>query len=318
MDNSAKLKYTHPKIVDRRLEKEVGFSLQLSDGQGWNLVGTEEVLPWLRELAGIMQLRTHELNGSPRLIFTKEDPTEKDNPLITLEPQLLEGLPKKGWKAWDVKTIKYWTHSDVPHVVCELAGSDSKDMDIIRMWHALNPIYQKVQEGGGFPFHCGFVVRDGKGYLFAAPGNTGKSTCCRRIPPPWRAVSDDEVLIVKNKDGNYYVHPCPTWSTFLWKGGEVSSWNIEEFYPLCGIFFLEQAPEDSIEPVNQGQAAVFMNDSASQVARRNWRQLDPDYERMLKRRVFENACELTKKIPSFILKVSLTGKFWEKMDEALQ
>jgi SynChlorMet cassette protein ScmC len=199
------------------------------------------------------------------------------------------------------------------------------------MWQSLYPVYKKIQEAGGFPFHCGFVELNGQGCLLAAPGNTGKSTCCSRIPPPWRAVSDDEAVIVKLKEGKYVVHPMPTWSNFLWRDREGTAgwagntkppatrftWRAEESIPLKAVFFLEQAPEDSLEVVSQGQAAVYMNDSASQVCRRSWRKLDPEIERGYKRRVFQNACELSKSVPSFLLKVSLTGRFWEKMEEAL-
>jgi SynChlorMet cassette protein ScmC len=187
------------------------------------------------------------------------------------------------------------------------------------MWQALTPIYQKVLAGGGFPFHCGFVSRDGQGVLLAAPGNTGKSTCCRRIPPPWKALSDDEALIVLSSNRReYLVHPMPTWSNFMWKReGFATSWKAEAAVPLRAIFFLEQSETEAVEPLGQGQAAVFIHESALQVCRRGWRNLEADRERAFKKKVFENACDLSQRIPSFLLKVSLTGRFWKKMDQAL-
>ena len=50
---------------------------------------------------------------------------------------------------------------------------------------------------GGLPFHATLLEYQGQGIILAAPGGTGKSTCSRRVPPPWRACCDDEVLVVE-------------------------------------------------------------------------------------------------------------------------
>jgi len=307
-----KLKYNTPSLVGQKHEKTIGYRLRLANGHEWNLLSSEEVTPWLQKLAGIMQLKTHELNGSPKLIFhlRGED----------LDPTLRQGLPKKGWKEHDIKSVKFWFHPKHQDVICEIGDDETHELSVIRMWQALAPIYRKVQEDGGFPFHCGFVAKDGKGVLLAAPGNTGKSTCCRRIPSPWEAMSDDEAVIVLNDKKEYMAHPFPTWSNFLWKRDEGDfrmDWNSEKAIPLKAIFFLEQSEVESVETVGQGQAAIFMNESATQVCRRSWRKLDPDVEKRLKRKIFENACEMAKAIPAYILKVSLNGKFWEKIEEVL-
>jgi SynChlorMet cassette protein ScmC len=181
---------------------------------------------------------------------------------------------------------------------------------------SLYPIYERALNSGGLPFHAGVVERDGKGVLLAAPKNIGKSTCCRRIPRPWNALCDEETLIVQDAQRQYLAHPFPTWSDYLTRGSN-RTWNVQRYIPLAAIFFLEQAEADKVIPLGQGEAAALMNQSAMQVCVRNWMNLDGEKMRAFRKKLFDNACELTWAIPIFKLRVSLTGRFWEEMEKVL-
>lgn len=83
-----------------------------------------------------------------------------------------------------------------------------------------------AQHYGGGLIHAAFGEVDGKGFLMAAPGGTGKTTASNRLPEPFISHCDDTVLIVKDKEGCYWAHPFPTWSRFYWGG----QWRILGFY----------------------------------------------------------------------------------------
>jgi hypothetical protein len=119
---ASKKTYSPPLIVSKPQEPLVGYRLKLANGHEWNLVGDEEALPWLQRLASVMELKTRELNGSPRIIFGRTmdaDFKEELHPFSDLDPSLLEGLSKEGWSFYDLGAVKMWLHNDLPHVICK-------------------------------------------------------------------------------------------------------------------------------------------------------------------------------------------------------
>jgi len=184
------------------------------------------------------------------------------------------------------------------------------------MWNALYPIYRESIDQGGLPFHAGLVELDGRGIILAGPGDTGKSTCCSRLPDYWNPLCDDEVLVVLDNEGNFRAHPFPTWSDYLW-GESEKTCNVQRSVPVSGVFFIEQSQIDEALPLGQGKSAVYMNESATQVCRRFWRGADNEYKRTFRKNMFNNACKMAKKIPAFRLRVSLHGRFWEEIERVL-
>jgi SynChlorMet cassette protein ScmC len=170
---------------------------------------------------------------------------------------------------------------------------------------------------GGLPLHAALVERNGMGILLAGHGGAGKSTCCQRLPSSWHALCDDETLVVINEEKQYFAHPFPTWSDYLWKRSE-RTWNVQKYVPLSAIFLLEQSETDEAIRIGQGQGATFINTLATDVCRRNWRNLDRKEERAQRKQLFQNACELARAVPAFKLRFSLNGRFWEKIEEVLR
>jgi SynChlorMet cassette protein ScmC len=294
------------------------YRLKLADGQGWEMVAAQGTEPWVQKLASIMHLERCEPNGCPKLIFmrARSDIDWWQDPVFGLTREVSEGLPCSGWKPQSLGVLQLWVHPDVPDVICWMGDGDDQDLDITRMWQSLFPFYQRAVESGGLPLHAGLVERNGAGVLLAANGGTGKSTCCRRIPSPWKALSDDMALIVVDTHQQYRAHPFPTWSDHLWNVQE-TTWDVQHHLPLSALFFLEQGEIDEVIPMGQGQASVLITESSGQVYQSILRYLTRDEERTIKEKIFDNASQLAKIIPAFKLRVSLHGRFWKEMERTL-
>ncbi|HME42982.1 MAG TPA: SynChlorMet cassette protein ScmC [Syntrophorhabdales bacterium] len=294
------------------------YLLRLADGQGWEIIAGRGAELWVRKLASIMRLAHCASNGYPKLVFMRKS-LGRDwwrDPVSGLAATVAENLPEKGWIAHDLISLHLWAHNEVPDVLCEMGDEEDHDLDIVRMWLGLAPVYNRTLELGGLPLHSALVERNGTAVLLAGPGGTGKSTCCRRIPPPWKALCDDLSLAVQDEDEHYRVHPFPTWSNYLWKLSE-GTWDVQQHLPLSAMFFLEQWEYDEVEELGQGQASILITESAQQICQTAWRNLIPEEERGLKEKLFQNACAVAGTIPIFKLRVSLEGRFWETMERVL-
>ena len=282
----------------------MGYSLHLNDGSSWWMSG-DDVEPWLDKLSVIMSLENTLWDGSSKLIFSK---------MRNVEPS--ESSPQTGWTYHDYSLIRVWRHSRIDQVICEIQNSEVDQMGYVNMRHSLQPVYQESIYRGGLPIHAGLAVLDGRGVLLAGHGNSGKSTCCARLPDCWDPLCDDEVLVVLDKQREYQAHPFPTWSDYILRHAE-KTWDTQNSMPLSGIFFLEQSETDVFTPLGTGESAVLIGESADQVCKRFWREASTEYQRVARKELFNNACEMAKAIPTFRLSVSLHGRFWEQMENAL-
>jgi len=295
------------------------YSLTLSDGNHWAFGGAENAAELVIKFSQIIRLEKCAIeqlhkNKASRLIFWKT-PDEKTN-LFRQEIALPFLRNDTKWERWDGMTVRLWFHKQSPDVICEIFTTDN-ELKYQHMWDALQPIYQKSLNSGGLPLHAGLVEFEGKAYLLPGPGDTGKSTCCRRIPSSWRPLCDDESLIVVGPCGTFRAHAFPTWSDFILRQLD-SSWDVQHSAPLDGIFFLEQARDDDILPLRVPEAAALINRSALQVWNKFLLRSDEPNKRNFRLRLFDNACEMARRVPCHLLHVSLTGRFWEKMERVIE
>ncbi|MBW1744671.1 MAG: SynChlorMet cassette protein ScmC [Deltaproteobacteria bacterium] len=277
------------------------FSVSLHDGSRWCLAGDQQNASLVRKLAEIMKLKECASTSSPRFIFVSNGNAD---------------VGSNGWYFYDHNTIRIWHNDNISDVICEVKVNKGREIELINMWFALHPIYQQSISRGGLPFHGGLVERAGQGFLLVASGGTGKSTCCERLPEDWQPLCDDEALVVLTEDMKYQAHPFPTWSDHLWQQSD-KTWNVQYSVPLQSIFFLEQAEADTVEPLGEGRAAVLMTESAAQICEKFWRNLAEEDQKKHRTELFDNACEMAKSIPAYRLKVSLEGRFWEKIEEVI-
>lgn len=304
-------------VIEYMLDNKSRYCIRLGNGQGWCISATKELSRWASRLAAIMQLEACEPNGYPRLIFIAKnsEKTGRGETPPGADDSLEEKLSIRGWQIQDIKDMRFWSRPNFADVICEI-GIGQETREIVMMRHSLYPIYRGARDVGGLPLHAGLIERDGRGVLLAAPRNTGKSTCCRRIPKPWYALCDEETLVVRDARGQYVVHPFPTWSEYLMKRSK-RTWNVQRHIPLSAIFFLEQGKNDEVVSMGNGEAAVSISNSIKQVLVRTHYYMDREEVKSSRLKLFDNACELAREIPAYRLRITKSGRFWKEIEKVL-
>lgn len=286
--------------------EEPGYGLRLGDGDAWFLTASADARDWLDRFARILGLEGGTGSEPLRIVFSRGS-----NPHGEAHP------PVDPWDPRRRRTVRVrCADKACSEVLCEILKDTPDDVRWVSMWSALMPIYRRARERGGLPLHAALAERDAKGVLLAAPGGTGKSTACRRMPAPWIERADDETLVVRTRKGGYRAHPFPTWSDFLC--GRVSpARKVERSVPVQAVFFLEQSEKDDAAPLGQAEAAVMLNGSAVEVCSKYWLGIEKEDEIAQRRAVFANACDFARRIPAYALRLSLHGRFWEEIEKAL-
>ena len=203
-------------------------------------------------------------------------------------------------------------------LICILPPGTNDAMQLIQMMDLTTMIASETIPCGGLLIHGALAERNGSGVILAASGGTGKTTASNRIPPPWRSLSDDATLVVRDGNGNYFAHPLPTWSRFF-DNGPGGSWEVEQGVPLVAVFFLTQSPEDHAEPLNAGEAAAYLMQSVHQITGVPARTgCTPAESESICEMELAAVSALVKVIPAYLLQISLTGRFWELIDSVLK
>ncbi len=288
----------------------------------WRVVPEPELETWVARFARILELAPVAPSaparpGERRMLVSRFD---RRSPVPGL-PAILEGpagrgLPRSGWRLRPLFAERFWSHPESPDIVYEIPAGRGPKVGAEAMINACFPLLQDVVLGGGIPLHAALIARGGKGIGLAAAGGTGKSTCSRRIPPPWKAWCDDTLLVLPAESGGYEAHPFPTWSDYLWRRSR-RTWDVSRSVPLRAIFFLKQAPTDKVIPIGEGEAAIYLGRSSNEVLSGYFRQFDKETSRALSTLIFDTACRVARTAPAFILEVSLTGRFWEEIEKVL-
>lgn len=292
--------------------------LRLSGGLAWRLASGGGAASWLSELASILGLEQGVANDCPRWIFFKGSRFDKvdENPLAGLSDDLRSLYPNDGWNVFRTGPLCFLTHTEARDLLCRLDPLENSDVERVEMQLFLYGPYLEVQKRGGLPLHSALVEWEGKGALLAATGGTGKSTCCHRIPAPWRALCDDEALVVRTRECPYRVHPFPTWSPYFLRGEKPFAATGTSI-PLSAIFFLDRGPEDKAIPIGQGAAASLIQRFSEQVYGRNWYGVPESHIQEVRGALFQNCADLAHTVPCHILRLSPSGPFWEEIQRVL-
>jgi len=99
--------------------------------------------------------------------------------------------------------------------------------------------------------------------------------------------------------------------------GSGGTWNVQHAVPLKGIFFLEQAHDDAFEPVGIAESVCLLNASAEQASWTMPCHEEKNALRELRLQRFDNICALAKAVPSYVLRMSTDGAFWQAIERAL-
>ena len=126
----------------------------------------------------------------------------------------------------------------------ELHGTPSSDA-LCESVAILRVICDYIIRRGGFFLHCSCLRFDGGAIVFTAPSGTGKSTHAalwRRVFGDRVEMINDDKPLVREQDGSFIIYGTP------WNGKHRIGSNISA--PIRAIFFLEQAPVNSAEPLD--------------------------------------------------------------------
>ena len=287
------------------------YKISLGNENNWIFIPNDETESFVKEFGENLMLASCNKNKD-----TKKDFKIFFQNRSQKETYAFEELKKiKGkWRGTDLKALKYYKNKNDPYSFrCEINLSTDSKVKTINMWASLCIVYQKETENGALPLHAALLEKDGNGILLVGPSGFGKTTLSNTIPKPWQSLSDDQTLIVKNKNGKYLAHPMPTWSEHLWHNKK-TKWDIQKSLRLKAICFIEKAKKEEITLLKPGRAVALLNASSEDMFRIISRKITISEKRFLRKKVFENACQLAKKVPAYHLKHSLNGKSWKLIE----
>jgi hypothetical protein len=282
------------------MRQGVRYDLVLADGSRWGIAaGNEEAISIVSQLGCIMQLR---------MCSGVMEPSNHGN-LHRLLVQIDENTSVSDWY------FPLASKNDGV-VVCVLRPSEFWGGPYVNLVRLSLILAHEAQARGGVLIHGALAERDGIGVILAAPGGTGKTTASNRLPVPWCSLCDDTTLVVRNPQGDYWAHPWPTWSRFL-DGEPGGTWDVQKAVPVKGIFFLVQAGKDRVDRVAPAQAVGLLGQSVEQVSAFMASGLCKEELRSLHLEQFNNLCTLAQVVPTHTLRISLTGTFWQEIEQTL-
>ena len=145
----------------------------------------------------------------------------------------------------------------------------------------------------GFLVHAASAIRNSRAYVFAGRSGAGKTTLARLAPPDVTLLSD-EISYVRRVDDGYVAFGTPF-------AGELTQPGENTSAPLAALYLLEQGPAARVEPLPEAEAVrrllqnilFFAEDAA------------------LVEKVFETACEFTRRVPVARLVFPPDARAWE-------
>ena len=137
-------------------------------------------------------------------------------------------------------------------LICLITGYDAASA-FDEVFHAIRiPFLLTAEKKGMYAIHSTSILYKEKAWLFSAPAGTGKSTHARLWTQYADAVNiNGDLNLIGMKGGAPYVFGIPWCGT-----SEIFS---QEYYPLGGVAFLKQAPENRIEEYTCEKALVTLS-----------------------------------------------------------
>ena len=291
------------------------YHLSLDHGIVWAFEAAGAAAGWLEGFACAMGLAPGEGEAGRRIHF-EAMPRKTGEFFGPCLSRYSRSLPAREWKFREFHDLVLFEHAAVREVICELDTGADGPARIDQMRRAMLPLYTDSLLTGGLPVHGALVEIGGAGVILAGRSGEGKSTACRRLEAPWRVLGDDLCLVVPCASGGFRAHPLPTWSA-LSEGGGLGICRSGSSVPLRAVFFLEQSSEDECLDLKRSTTAISMATSAIEVFRSIDFEFPRSEEQEVKKALYASAASLALEIPSHLLRVSLTGRFWERIEEVI-
>jgi SynChlorMet cassette protein ScmC len=205
---------------------------------------------------------------------------------------------------------------DAAEIPCLVGPYSTPEKTAFQLERISQIVANYSENNGGLLVHGALAEWNGIGVILAGPGGVGKTTASKRLPCPWRSLSDDTALIVKSQDGSYWAHPWPTWSRY--RLGDMSgSWDVQAAAKLGLICMLRQGKDDRVCLLPIRQTISELVDVSGQTFFILANGMDKDAIRRINLLRFHNAVAISKEIPVCRLEISPDGKFWDEIEGIL-
>ena len=174
---------------------------------------------------------------------------------------------------------------------------------VLRILHTL-----LLAEEGGFLLHAASAIRGGKAFLFSGKSEAGKTTLSRLAPGDVILLTDEISYIRRASHGLGRSKTRPhVESRYLAFGtpfaGELAKVGENVCAPIAGLYFLEKAPQNRIEPLGTAEALSRLMQNILFFA---------EDERLV-RQVFEAAGAFLLQVPSYRLQFVPDARVWEML-----
>lgn len=286
---------------------------------------SEKIEKQYEDVIRLMGLQPGNMTGGTDFYFL-DFPSNDDLPILLdhAADVFQVKFPSQNWIRHEIKQSTVWQQKEksvwlVSSYFREtnLPGDYLKEL---RIWSSILlgfPTVMAAQQCGGILMHAALVSYQNNGILISAKGGMGKTTTCRRLPDTWEIHGDDQVLLFPRENGELVAHALPTYSTF-WEGKESFPLDISKPVRLRAFFYLNQASENSITPLNSRQSIASLFLGVIHMSRTYWRFVQPQQKRKYLDHIIPQCQNLAKLYPSYHLKLSLSGDFWQELECLIQ
>jgi SynChlorMet cassette protein ScmC len=310
-----------PLAVERSRSCPNPLTVRLGNGCAWQIVPDSGTDAWARKLGGVLGIlrgRSIDQTDHHRIFLSSRlQPAEQSRAFGSkLAAVCGSRLPRSGWDPINLGVLRLWLHPTCTDILCCLSPKNDHVTTVLQMQRILVPIYLHVCEDGGMPLHAALVESSGRGCVLVGSGGAGKTTCCGRLPSTWSVLGEDAALVLKNRFGDCSGQPLPTWSDHFFSR-DTRDVSMNRSVTLRALVFVEQAETDEFIPLAKGEAAALATQSALEIFYQVWWQMGLEKERWLRRMLFDNAATLVKSLPTYRLRSTVKGKFWECIEEVL-
>ncbi len=288
------------------------YFLKLANGSIWHVASRQpETNLFVERFAAVCSMNREPPEHSANLLSCHVYSFNRIAEFRAKHPELIETGRKLYFKIFFDSTFE---NSFVFYNMSEYLDETAMMMGVGFLRNALQ--LQLIGNGCCAPCHCALVKINQHGAVIGGRGDTGKTTCARRIPSPHQAYADDYALVFEH-EGQFLAQAMPTWSDYR-KGWTSYSADCSQIINLDACFFLEQSQTDRIEPINGIQAVQYANNAMQDLLCVGIVIDMPDELKYgFRVKLFDFAQRLAKAIPTFLLHATLHGDFWNKMSEVL-
>ncbi|PXF53678.1 MAG: hypothetical protein C4B56_02060 [Candidatus Methanophagaceae archaeon] len=152
-----------------------------------------------------------------------------------------------------------------------------------------------------FLVHGCAISREGRGYLFSGPAESGKSTIAKISSDLHYTILNDELVIVNKANGHYMVGSTP------FRGDFVE--NSNERVPLYAIFLIGHGKENIIKKISEREfAARFVREVVY-----SGTLLSMDRKKALLE-MLEFCTDVASEVPFYELRFLPDSRFWDSID----